>query len=510
MTKLIVDGKEIDVPAEYTLLQACEAAGAEIPRFCYHERLSIAGNCRMCLVEVKGGPKPVASCAWGVRDCRPGPKGEPPEISTRSPMVKKAREGVMEFLLINHPLDCPICDQGGECDLQDQAMGYGVDTSRFAENKRAVEDKYLGALVKTSMNRCIQCTRCVRFSAEVCGAPEMGATGRGEDMEITTYLEQALTLGAAGQSRRHLPGGRADLETLRVRGAALGARQDPVDRRDGRRGLGDPGRYPRPRGDAGPAARQRGRERGVDFRQDPPHRRRPAHAAARPPLYPRERQAARGLVARSLRRDRRQGQPHRRQADRRHRRRSRRGRGDVRAEGICSPNAAPPISAVQGGDAFDPKAGRASYIFNPTIAGIDQADALLIIGSNPRKEAAVLNARIRKRWRSGQLKVGLIGAKADLTYTYDYLGAGTDSLKRARRRQGLVRRCTEGRKEPDRAGRRRCGQRAMTGRRFFRSPPSSRSISARSRTAGTALPSCTMPRRASARSISDLAPAPAA
>src|SRR5438067_1060561 len=193
MTKIVVDGKEIDVPPEYTLLQACEAAGAEIPRFCYHERLSIAGNCRMCLVEVKGGPKPVASCAWGVRDCRPGPKGEPPEISTRSPMVKKAREGVMEFLLINHPLDCPICDQGGECDLQDQAMGYGVDTSRFAENKRAVEDKYLGALVKTSMNRCIQCTRCVRFSAEVCGVPEMGATGRGEDMEITTYLESALS-----------------------------------------------------------------------------------------------------------------------------------------------------------------------------------------------------------------------------------------------------------------------------------------------------------------------------
>ena len=220
--------------AEYTLLQACEAAGAEIPRFCYHERLSIAGNCRMCLVEVKGGPKPVASCAWGVRDCRPGPKGEPPEISTRSPMVKKAREGVMEFLLINHPLDCPICDQGGECDLQDQAMGYGVDTSRFAENKRAVEDKYLGALVKTSMNRCIQCTRCVRFSAEVCGVPEMGATGRGEDMEITTYLETGADLGIAGQPRRSLPGRRADLEALCVRGAAVGTRQDPVDRRDGR------------------------------------------------------------------------------------------------------------------------------------------------------------------------------------------------------------------------------------------------------------------------------------
>ena len=335
MTKLIVDGKEIDVPAEYTLLQACEAAGAEIPRFCYHERLSIAGNCRMCLVEVKGGPKPVASCAWGVRDCRPGPKGEPPEISTRSPMVKKAREGVMEFLLINHPLDCPICDQGGECDLQDQAMGYGVDTSRFAENKRAVEDKYLGALVKTSMNRCIQCTRCVRFAAEVCGVPEMGATGRGEDMEITTYLEIGADLGTAGQSRRYLPGRRADLETLRVRGAALGARQDPVDRRDGRRRLGDPGRYPRPRGDADPAARQRGRERGVDFRQDPPRRRRPAHAAARPSLYPGERPAARGVMGRGVRRHRGQGRPHRRQADRRHRRRSRRGRGDVRAEGTA-------------------------------------------------------------------------------------------------------------------------------------------------------------------------------
>src|SRR5436190_2100673 len=141
MTKLIVDGKEIDVPAEYTLLQACEAAGAEIPRFCYHERLSIAGNCRMCLVDLKGSPKPVASCAWGVRDCRPGPNGELPSISTKSPMVKKAREGVMEFLLINHPLDCPICDQGGECDLQDQALGYGADTSRYSENKRAVEVK---------------------------------------------------------------------------------------------------------------------------------------------------------------------------------------------------------------------------------------------------------------------------------------------------------------------------------------------------------------------------------
>src|SRR6184192_2633612 len=193
MTKLIVDGREIDVPPEFTLLQACEAAGAEIPHFCFQERLSIAGNCRMCLVELKGSPKPVASCAWGVRDCRPGPKGEPPEVLTKTAMVRKAREGVMEFLLINHPLDCPICDQGGECDLQDQAMAYGVDASRYRENKRAVEDKYVGLLVKTIMNRCIHCTRCVRFMTEVAGVPELGAIGRGEDMEITTYLEQAMT-----------------------------------------------------------------------------------------------------------------------------------------------------------------------------------------------------------------------------------------------------------------------------------------------------------------------------
>src|ERR1700674_5398594 len=194
MTKIIIDGKELDVPAEYTLLQACEAAGAEIPRFCFHGRLSIAGNCRMCLIEVRGGPpKPQASCAMGVRDLRPGPNGEPPEIFTKTKMVKKAREGVMEFLLINHPLDCPICDQGGECDLQDQAMGYGrAAFNRYREHKRAVEDKYMGPLVKTSMNRCIHCTRCIRFSTGVAGGPAPGATGRGEDMEITTYLEKAI------------------------------------------------------------------------------------------------------------------------------------------------------------------------------------------------------------------------------------------------------------------------------------------------------------------------------
>ena len=427
MTKLIIDGKEIDVPAEYTLLQACEAAGAEIPRFCYHERLSIAGNCRMCLVEVKGGPKPVASCAWGVRDCRPGPKGEPPEISTRSPMVKKAREGVMEFLLINHPLDCPICDQGGECDLQDQAMGYGVDTSRFAENKRAVEDKYLGALVKTSMNRCIQCTRCVRFSAEICGAPEMGATGRGEDMEITTYLEHALTSELQGNLVDICPVGALTSKpyAFAARPWELGKTQS-IDVMDG----------------LGSAIRVDTRGREV-MRILP----RINEAINEEWISDKTRHVVDGL--RTQRLDR----PYVRE-DGKLRPASwteafkviaaRAGRIDGKRIGAIAGDLAAVEEmfalkellakwgsanlAVQGGDAFDVKFGRASYIFNPTIAGIDQADALLIIGANPRKEAAVLNARIRKRWRSGQLKVGVIGAKADLTYDYDYLGAGADSL----------------------------------------------------------------------------------
>ena len=427
MTKLIVDGKEIDVPPEYTLLQACEAAGAEIPRFCYHERLSIAGNCRMCLVEIKGGPKPVASCAWGVRDCRPGPKGEPPEISTRSPMVKKAREGVMEFLLINHPLDCPICDQGGECDLQDQAMGYGVDTSRFAENKRAVEDKYLGALVKTSMNRCIQCTRCVRFSAEVCGAPEMGATGRGEDMEITTYLESALTSELQGNLVDICPVGALTSKpyAFAARPWELGKTQS-IDVMDG----------------VGSAIRVDTRGREV-MRVLP----RVNEVVNEEWISDKTRHIVDGLRTQRL--------------DRPYIRENGKHRAASWSEAFAAIAAKARMSdgkrigaiagdlaaveemfalkdllakygsvnlAVQGGDGFDPKAGRASYMFNPTIAGIDQADALLIVGSNPRKEAAVLNARIRKRWRSGQLKIAVVGAKADLTYTYDYLGAGTDSL----------------------------------------------------------------------------------
>ena len=197
--KIIIDNQEIEVDSEMTLIQACELVGIEIPRFCYHERLSIAGNCRMCLVEVVGGPpKPTASCAMQVKDLRPGPEGQPPVVRTNSKMVKKAREGVMEFLLINHPLDCPICDQGGECDLQDQAMAFGVDFSRFKEPKRAVDDLDLGPLVSTNMTRCISCTRCVRFTSEVAGISQMGQTGRGEDAEITSYLNQTLDSNLQG------------------------------------------------------------------------------------------------------------------------------------------------------------------------------------------------------------------------------------------------------------------------------------------------------------------------
>jgi NADH-quinone oxidoreductase subunit G len=189
LRKIIIDGQEVEVEGAMTLIQACEQVGVEVPRFCYHERLSIAGNCRMCLVEVQPGPpKPAASCAMQVKDMRPFPDGSLPQVSTKSPMVKKAREGVMEFLLINHPLDCPICDQGGECDLQDQAIAYGVDFSRYREPKRATEDLDLGPLVETHMTRCISCTRCVRFTTEVAGVAVMGQTGRGEDAEITTYL----------------------------------------------------------------------------------------------------------------------------------------------------------------------------------------------------------------------------------------------------------------------------------------------------------------------------------
>jgi NADH-quinone oxidoreductase subunit G len=342
-------------------------------------------------------------------------------------MVKKAREGVMEFLLINHPLDCPICDQGGECDLQDQAMGYGVDSSRFAENKRAVEDKYLGALVKTSMNRCIQCTRCVRFSAEVCGAPEMGATGRGEDMEITTYLESALTSELQGNLVDICPVGALTSKpyAFAARPWELGKTQS-IDVMDG----------------VGSAIRVDTRGREV-MRILP----RVNEAVNEEWISDKTRHVVDGLRTQRLDRPyiRENGQLRAASWQEAFAAiAAKAGRIDGKRVGAIAGDLAAVEEmfalkellakcgsanlAVQGGAAFDPRAGRASYIFNPTIAGIDQADALLIIGSNPRKEAAVLNARIRKRWRTGHLKIGVVGAKADLTYAHDYIGAGTDTL----------------------------------------------------------------------------------
>ncbi len=429
MAKIIVDGTEVDVPAEYTLLQACEVAGVEIPRFCFHERLSIAGNCRMCLVEVKGGPpKPTASCAMAVKDLRPGPNGEPPVVLTKSPMVKKAREGVMEFLLINHPLDCPICDQGGECDLQDQAMAYGVDSTRFAENKRAVEDKYIGPLVRTSMNRCIHCTRCVRFSTEVAGVPDLGAIGRGEDMEITTYLEHAM--------RSELQGNVADLcpvGALTHKPYAFHARPweltktESIDVMDavgsniridtrGREVMRILPRVNEAVNEEWITDKTRYVWDGLKTqRLDRPYVRKNGR------LAPATWQEAFDTIAAKVKAT----TPARIGAL----------AGDLASveevfalKQLLAKLGSPNMDARQDGAALDPALGRASYIFNAGIAAIEDADAILLVGADPRHEASIINARIRKRWRNGGLRVGVVGPQVDLTYPCDYLGAGPETL----------------------------------------------------------------------------------
>ncbi|HEY8577152.1 MAG TPA: NADH-quinone oxidoreductase subunit NuoG [Devosia sp.] len=428
MASIKVDGLLVEVPDYYTLMQAAEAAGAEIPRFCYHERLSVAGNCRMCLVEVKGGPpKPQASCAMSVKDLRPGPNGEPPEMFTNTPMVKKAREGVMEFLLINHPLDCPICDQGGECDLQDQAMAYGVDKNRFAENKRAVEDKYIGPLVKTSMNRCIHCTRCVRFTTEVAGIAEMGLLGRGEDAEITTYLEKALSSELQGNVIDLCPVG-----ALTSKPYAFNARPwelsktESIDVMDA----------------VGSAIRVDSRGREV-MRILP----RINEAINEEWISDKTRFVWDGLKSQRL--------------DRPYVRRGGKLQSATWDEALAAvaarmKKAGNKVGAIAGDLAaveemyalkallasvgsgmtdvrpamsgIDPSMPRSAYIFNPTIAGIEEADAILIIGSNPRKEASLINARIRKVWRAKGLPIGVIGERAELTYDYSYLGEGVETL----------------------------------------------------------------------------------
>ena len=424
LRKIIIDGLEVEVNPAMTLIQACEVAGVEVPRFCYHERLSIAGNCRMCLVEVVGGPpKPAASCAMQVKDLRPGPEGQPPVVKTNSPMVKKAREGVMEFLLINHPLDCPICDQGGECDLQDQAMAYGVDFSRYREPKRASEDLDLGPLVETHMTRCISCTRCVRFTTEVGGLTQMGQTGRGEDAEITSYLNQTLDSNLQGNIIDLCPVGAlvskpyaftarpwelTKTETIDVMDA-LGSniRVDTKGREvmrivprnhDGvnEEWISDKTRFVwdglrRQRLDT-PYIRENGKLRKATWAE--------ALGAAATAMKGAKKVA--GLV------------------------------GD-----LASTEAAFSLKSLVeslGGSvecrvdrARLPLGNRAGYVGNATVEDIDTAKAIMLIGTNPRDEAPVLNARIRKAWLNGA-KIGVVGPKADLTYEYFHIGTGRDAL----------------------------------------------------------------------------------
>ena len=419
-----IDGNEIDVDPNLTLIQACEQAGIEIPRFCYHERLSIAGNCRMCLVEVVGGPpKPAASCAMQVKDLRPGPEGAPPEVRTNSPMVKKAREGVMEFLLINHPLDCPICDQGGECDLQDQAMAYGVDFSRYREPKRAAEELNLGPLVETHMTRCISCTRCVRFTTEVAGISQMGQTGRGEDSEITSYLNETLASNLQGNIIDLCPVGAlvskpyaftarpwelTKTETIDVMDA-LGSniRVDTKGREvmrimprnhDGvnEEWISDKTRFVwdglrRQRLDK-PYIRENGKLRAATWPEA-------LTAAARAMTG----KKVAGLV------------------------------GDLApVEAVYSLK-----TLIEGMDgrvecrtdgARLPIGNRSAYVGTAAIEDIDSAQFIQLIGTNPREEAPVLNARLRKAWARGA-QIGLVGEAVDLTFDYAHVGTDRAALE---------------------------------------------------------------------------------
>ncbi|SFN35376.1 NADH dehydrogenase subunit G [Roseovarius lutimaris] len=424
LRKIIIDDQEIEVEGAMTLIQACEVAGVEVPRFCYHERLSIAGNCRMCLVEVVGGPpKPAASCAMQVRDLRPGPEGQPPVVKTNSPMVKKAREGVMEFLLINHPLDCPICDQGGECDLQDQAMAYGVDFSRYREPKRATEDLDLGPLVETHMTRCISCTRCVRFTSEVAGIMQMGQTGRGEDAEITSYLGQTLNSNLQGNIIDLCPVGAlvskpyaftarpwelTKTETIDVMDA-LGSniRVDCKGREvmrilprnhDGvnEEWISDKTRFVwdglrRQRLDK-PYVRENGKLRPATW----------GEALGRASDAIKGAKKLAGLV------------------------------GDLVP--VEAAFALKQLVEGQGGQvecrtdkARLPIGNRSAYVGNVAIEDIDSARNFVLIGTNPAVEAPVLNARVRRAWIKGA-NVTVVGPKIDLTYDYNHAGPDRAAL----------------------------------------------------------------------------------
>ncbi|MTH76258.1 NADH-quinone oxidoreductase subunit NuoG [Paracoccus aestuariivivens] len=417
LRKLKIDDRIIEVDPNMTLIQACEQAGIEVPRFCYHERLSIAGNCRMCLVEVVGGPpKPAASCAMQVKDLRPGPDGAPSEIKTNSPMVKKAREGVMEFLLINHPLDCPICDQGGECDLQDQAMAYGVDFSRYREPKRASEDLNLGPLVETHMTRCISCTRCVRFTTEVAGITQMGQTGRGEDAEITSYLNQTLVSNMQGNIIDLCPVG-----ALVSKPYAFTARPweltktesiDVMDALGSSIRIDTKGREVmriQPRNHDGVneewiSDKTRFVWDGLRRqRLDKPYIR--ENGKLRPATWP----EALATAARAMKGKKVAGLI-----------------GDlVPVEAAFSlkqlvEGLGGRVESRTDGSRL-PAGNRSAYVGNASIADIDSAKRILLIGTNPREEAPVLNSRLRRAWAGGA-DVALLGEAVDLTFDYAHLG----------------------------------------------------------------------------------------
>lgn len=416
-----VNGQEVEFEAGMTVLQVCELAGVEVPRFCYHERLSVAGNCRMCLVEVKPGPpKPAASCAL--------PAGDGMEIFTESEMVKKARNGVMEFLLINHPLDCPICDQGGECDLQDQAMAYGRGGSRFHENKRAVKDKYMGPLINTIMTRCIHCTRCVRFSTEVAGVTDMGLLNRGENAEIST-LEKAVASELSANVIDLCPVG-----ALTSKPYAFNARPWELRKTESIDVMDAVG------------SNIRVDARGNEVLRVLPRLNEDVNEEW---ISDKTRYACDGLSRQRLDRPYVRGEDGKLSAA---------GWGeafdaiakaldgksgnelaaiagdqvDVEAmyalKELMGSLGSANIDCRQDGAKLDNKV-RSSYLFNTSIAGIEEADAVLIVGSNPRWEAPIINARIRKRWLTGEMKVGVIGEALNLTYDYDYLGAGPETLK---------------------------------------------------------------------------------
>ncbi|MFQ5617882.1 MAG: NADH-quinone oxidoreductase subunit NuoG [Rhodospirillales bacterium] len=420
MPTLTIDGREVEVEPGITVLQACEQAGIEIPRFCYHERLSIAGNCRMCLVEMERAPKPVASCAMPVADGM--------VIHTNTPGVQKARRGVMEFLLINHPLDCPICDQGGECDLQDQAMAYGFDRSRYRENKRAVENKYLGPLIKTIMTRCIHCTRCIRFATEVAGVQELGATGRGEDMEVGTYVEKALTSELSGNMIDLCPVG-----ALTSAPYAFAARSweltktESVDVMDAvgsnirvdARGPEVMRVLPRLNEDVNEewiSDKTRFACDGLKRqRLDRPYVRRDGRLEAATWAE------AFAAIGRHL-----EGVEGKRIAA---------IAGDLAdcesmmaLKDLMAALRSPNTDCRQDGARLD-GACRAGYLFNTTIAGIEQADACLLIGTDVRREAPIINARLRKRHLAGGFPVGVVGPQMDLTYDTQHLGDGPQALE---------------------------------------------------------------------------------